>query len=519
MKCHAIQALLVAYLDREVTSSERALIQEHLAHCEVCRLELAALAATRDRVGASLQRRAAAATPSPDAWNHLQARVAQESQALFVSPRTRLSGGVSTAGHLINRIFRGGMTVKRGFAFAAVAGVLLLALASVMLLTNAAPASAQEIIERAYAAQQAADELQGIRHTRRQIYQNSLAKPVNGPLTESRTIVEDYSDPQTGKYRTVVTDAATGQVVDAWAFDGTNLYSAERPAAGEPGGVRTIYRTPQANGTQEWVKSQAVPGKVDQEALFEEARQDPTAKLRRNETWSGGREVFVLTLERTKVAGPAMVPPDKAQLPSTSILYFDVKTYQLVGQELALEQEGKETIVYSYRQLLDETLPAGTPVVWNLSDLKGIAIVDDPDGKHGDLLPTVMSQSDLAARIKTAYMLKAPPAGFAMQVSAPPKESPKEPGIYMIDYRNAEGDYIHIQGGVSIPESLIKDAVETYKTASGLTLYFIGGRTAPGEKSFSHAAAKAPDGTSFQITSNLPRERLKALAEQLVQVK
>jgi len=37
MKCHQVSALLVAYLDGEVTPSERILIEAHLAGCDTCR--------------------------------------------------------------------------------------------------------------------------------------------------------------------------------------------------------------------------------------------------------------------------------------------------------------------------------------------------------------------------------------------------------------------------------------------------------------------------------------------------
>ena len=80
MKCREANELFVAYLDGEVTSSERTLIRAHLAECDCCRKELAALSKTQDRVRQSLYVRAAQSTPSPQAWNRLQTRLARQTR-------------------------------------------------------------------------------------------------------------------------------------------------------------------------------------------------------------------------------------------------------------------------------------------------------------------------------------------------------------------------------------------------------------------------------------------------------
>jgi len=78
MNCREVQERLVAYLEGEVAPSERELIQAHLAGCEACQRELAALSATRSCVSRFLQMRAAQAAPSPQAWSRLQARLSKE---------------------------------------------------------------------------------------------------------------------------------------------------------------------------------------------------------------------------------------------------------------------------------------------------------------------------------------------------------------------------------------------------------------------------------------------------------
>jgi len=75
MKCQEVNELLVAYLDGEVTPSERTLIQAHLAGCDACQEELAVLSALQSRVSQFLQIRVAQAAPSPQAWSRLQERL------------------------------------------------------------------------------------------------------------------------------------------------------------------------------------------------------------------------------------------------------------------------------------------------------------------------------------------------------------------------------------------------------------------------------------------------------------
>jgi len=126
MKCREVNELLIAYLDDEVTPSERTLIQTHLAGCDFCRKDLAALSATQDCVSRSLQVRAAQAVPSPQAWSRLRARLAGEappSPSWLPAWLQRLAPGV---GH-INPIFHfeGGVTMKKGFALATIATLVI----------------------------------------------------------------------------------------------------------------------------------------------------------------------------------------------------------------------------------------------------------------------------------------------------------------------------------------------------------------------------------------------------------
>ncbi len=117
MKCREVNRLLVAYLDNEVTPSERALIQAHLAECERCREELAALLGLRSRVSQFLKLQAAQATPSPQAWSRLQACLRKEARP---SP-SWLKCLASGAG----RIFEGGVTMWKKLALTALVAMVI----------------------------------------------------------------------------------------------------------------------------------------------------------------------------------------------------------------------------------------------------------------------------------------------------------------------------------------------------------------------------------------------------------
>jgi len=111
MKCQELNELFVAYLDNEVTPSERTLIQAHLAECNGCQEELAALSALQSRASQFLHVRAAHAAPSPQAWSRLQARLAGEarpSPSWLPTWLQRLAPGVGR----ISQIF-GGVTIKK----------------------------------------------------------------------------------------------------------------------------------------------------------------------------------------------------------------------------------------------------------------------------------------------------------------------------------------------------------------------------------------------------------------------
>jgi hypothetical protein len=55
-----------------------------------------------------------------------------------------------------------------------------------------------------------------------------------------------------------------------------------------------------------------------------------------------------------------------------------------VVKQVITNQAGKEVLVWEKLNSVDEILPAGSSVKWGVSDVKGLNIIDDPEGAHRD---------------------------------------------------------------------------------------------------------------------------------------
>src|SRR5215510_13027830 len=153
MNCEQVQSLLIAYLDGEVTPSERALMQAHLSGCTVCQQELNLLSTARSRVRSMLQRRAVHAVPSRDAWSRLEAKMTKADQlsskkeAWFTSTPSwanALAGrteapDVKHASNPHKKI--GGVSMNKRSIFSVMTGVAVLAILAMFVARNVTPAS------------------------------------------------------------------------------------------------------------------------------------------------------------------------------------------------------------------------------------------------------------------------------------------------------------------------------------------------------------------------------------------
>ena len=458
--CGQVQSLLVAYLDGEVTPSERALIVAHLSDCTVCQQELDLLSTARSQIRSMLQRRAGNAVPSQEAWNRLEERLTQAARPSSTTQRAVwFSRKAPNANRAFNQLF-GGVQMQKRWIFSSLSGVVVLSILAILVARNVTPVPAREILDRAYSAQSTQGE--GILHTRIETYQNLCARP-QGQVGTITTVVDSYVEPQTGYFRRVSTEAETGTLLDVFAFDGAHIYNgnrsmdvkADQPEQGPASGQKqivcdqpfgptndplTVYR-----GSQNSVAAAELPrgiGVETNDELFQKMHKDPDAKLLGEETWLDGRKVYVVRSWQPVKA----VIEGSTELPMGWVVsYFDTETYKIMESRATIERDGKDLLVYSYRVLADETLPAGSYRSWDLSDLQGIAIVDDPDGRYVKLLPEVISQQELASRAGSAYLLSSIPDGVTLEISAAPRQPKGQPFLYTASYRSQRGDFLMIE--------------------------------------------------------------------------
>ncbi len=405
------------------------------------------------------------------------------------------------------------LSVNKRILLSAGTAVLFLTIVVVFMARSATPVSAQAILDKAYAAQSSASPADGIEHIRSEIYTNIQVLPADQGTDQ---IVESYHDLETGKRRLVTLDAKTGKVVDVFGYNGTFTYSVEYPADSprptNPSGPLTVYRTPQGKLADQDGKRRG--DDITSKDIFDKMRGQSDTHLDGQETWPDGRQVYVLSTQqpiKVQVNGKIEQPIGKV------IVYFDVETYKMVGNRTTMQKDGQEIIITSQTILADEFLPASASVAWDLSDLQGITLVDDPNREHGDLLPEVITSQQLAARTTTAYLLKSVPDGYSLEISEPQrKKGSTEPYIYIASYRTEANDYFVIQTGMYKDFS---DEGEAYTTASGLVLHFTREVIDPSGKQYVTMGVDAPNGVFFMVTSTLPKETVKAWAENLVLVK
>jgi hypothetical protein len=476
-----------------------------------------------------LQRRTVHAVPSAEAWNRLEAKLPKvqvhslpEAEQLSSKKEawfSRKAPNGNRASNLYKKF--GGVSMNKRSIFSAAAGVLVLAVLAVVIARNVIPASAsaQQILERASEVQVQQPAAQGIRHIRSEAYDNLEGK---SDRQGEDTIVESYSNPANGNFRVVITDKKTGNLLVVFAFDGSNAYNTEGSKSGQPGAeLLTVYRNPQNRpsviGT---TFADRISGRsnaaLDAEAknMFDKMRKDPHVELIGKETWDNRHTVYVLQSQQ-EVKSFAKNDPM-----GLVTLYFDVHTYQLMGSRTSIEKDGKEVLISRQQILLDEILPADSHIAWDLSDLQGIKIVDDPNGEHSvpeTLAPKVNPAKALAAKTDSAYLLKTVPAGFSLEVSVLPKQPTNRPFFYEAGYTNKAGDYFVIRTFGDKPLEDTSWADEIYTTASGLVLYFVNQPSI--DTKFTGGLMQAPNGKTYAIDSTLPRDTVKAFMEDLVLVK
>ena len=552
MNCQEIQTLLNAYLDRECTPSERRFVDIHLARCDHCQQELAWRSSLQHQLRHTLTS-AARTAPSPQAWNHLQAKL-KHAQVENSPPQSRFLGRrlpqpiapwrwvkearplpyplqswlkrfASNVGLNLNSTNLRGVQMKKRFAYAAIAALLILTLAILLRPETVRPVSAQEILDRSAEVQAMPPANQGILHTKSEGFFNvtALFPPEPGldtiAVTPARTIFEDYTDLETGQHRSLIRDADTGQIVNVFGQDETHLYVGGQTVTTA---TLTVYRSPLPENLQSFWTTAAKRDSfdLDSQKFFEQAQQMPNVEYIGQEMWFDGRLVHVLRftpevepiiqgldISLSVVGTISLSTPDAEgeEIPSGSIaplsaikefpplvstMYFDEETYELLETRETIEREGQEVVIGYHRQLVNELLSADTAVAWDFSDLPELTVIDDPTGEHTPFfafLPEALSlEAFLTQADFTPYLLPTMPEGFTLEITAldgfaevviigqeEAQSAPQDTAtVYTIAYHNETGDFVELTGpitGTIMPRS--ETGTEIYEATNGLKFW------------------------------------------------
>jgi anti-sigma factor RsiW len=514
MNCEQVQTLLVAYLDGEVTLSEKRLIQAHLSKCTVCQQELNLLSTARSRIRSTLQRHADHAVPSAAAWNRLEAKLTEAAQSPSQQPEIgfkRLAPGVS---RILNQLFSGGVTMQKRKILATGISVLTMAAVAVLIFKNVTPVSAQQILERAAAAQSAVEAGKGIWHTLIEVYKNPQA--VEGDQVGTTTIMERYTDTATGYYRFTTVDA-NGELLEISANDGIFNYFMMRDAE-DISNPLTVHRIPRS---EDDIRKAALGGASSgmAESLFEHYRNNPRVELLGKES-RDGRQVYVLVDPNFQTSKLSNGQEEKT-FTGTMQMIFDANTYELLESQTTVFKNNKEIVIEKVNFLVDETLPADTQVAWDLSDLQGVTFVDDApqEVEAEDPVFTTISQEELAAHPDT-YVLSTIPDGFTQEIIESPEQPSGEPYRYEVHYNNAAGESFELMAVGFMDYGFVETSFYdgSYKTSSGKVLYYSSSNPENSTEGTS-AMLVTENGVSFLVFSTMPREQVQTLVENLVRLK
>ena len=265
--------------------------------------------------------------------------------------------------------------MRKGLVFATGAAVLVVALAAVFMFNNVTTVSARTILDRAARAQNEELPTQGILHIRFERFFNYEALPQDQVPS---TIEDTYYDLGTCKTRKVNINSKTGVVGDVHSTDGTYVYGGFNYDINASGPL-SVYRSPN-DPSKVSCESPSWWWMADKDS-FDQMLADPSVEFVGEETWEDGHKVYVL---RSEIQS-AKLAPDAAPIPVQMYVYFDADTYKsLGGKEFITGDDGKQLLISEKLYTLDEILPADSPIKWDLSDVQGINIIDDPDGSHLD---------------------------------------------------------------------------------------------------------------------------------------
>jgi hypothetical protein len=477
-------------------------------------LELAELRKTRRAAKSAMQTMAASVEPSAQAWTELQHRIKLEKGSPITPKISWLSN--LAPGWLVNAIQTIGASQMSRRIAVVISGALIFGILGFFMMNETVtPVSAKQILDRAYEVQMKVNKAAGISHMKVERYFNP--DKAEGKDAGFSLLTDIYTDYKTGNYRKVEYSLPDMDVRSVAGYDGEYTYSSvplENPQKAE---ILTVYRSPQSRDKVAGLDNLGPTFSAEEE--FDSIRNNPKINLESEKVQNDGRKVYVLVANHPadSIRVNEKVTEGEARLER---MIFDAKTYELLESVTFVKKNGKETILNSVRFLVRENLSSDAKINWDLSDLKGIKLVDDLDRKKGDLLPEKITEKELAEKTSTGYLFKEIPEGFDLTITAPPRQTGATSYMYIADYHNKDGDYVVIQNTGDELEPMSENPDETYKAKNGMTAYFVKEpENLPDDEVFQMAIVHVSDRISFLVNSTLPRDRVKELIDDLVVVK
>ncbi len=382
--------------------------------------------------------------------------------------------------------------------------VIMAAVIAVYMAGNVTTVSAQQILTRASAAQTLP--LHGIWHTRIHVYQNQSM--LSGDHPGTTTINDDFLDTESGKYRFVSQDS-TGKIMQANAFDGTYIYTGIRQGPG--GDLLEVTRT--KLDPQRDKKTGLTDSAASAKALFDTFKNNPRVRVAAQKTWSDGTPVYVLVDDNTQTQKGT----NGSIFTGSMRMIFNADTYQLVESQTTVRKDDQDIVIDEAQWLVNEVLPEGNPVAWDLSDLKGITIVADSGKASAEQAPVkveTLTEQELATHTKAFYVLKPLPGGYSENIIAVVDQPKDQDYQFEINYSGPDGETFGLQAVGKMDPGFVASSFYdgSYKATSGLEIHYSPSHPNGGTS----AMLIDPDGNGFLLISSLPREKVQELVETLV---
>ena len=193
---------------------------------------------------------------------------------------------------------------------------LAITMAGILIFNNVTRVSAQEILQRAEAAQASSEAAEGVWHTLIEVYENPSA--LEGDQAGMTSIMESFIDTSNSLYRYTTVDT-NGTILEASTSDTSfNYYLLQD----DP---QTVHREPR---TEDDIRKGAAvsDSSVMAQSLFEHYRHNPRVELL-GEEMHDGRQVYVLIDRNFQVSN---LPNGQQEKVYTGVMQmvFDAQTYE-----------------------------------------------------------------------------------------------------------------------------------------------------------------------------------------------